>query len=110
MHLARERLWQPQVLQVQTAFLSLLGSGHVSCWGRRGSPGRDILDTALRSPNATRGCAHCQQVHNEDVYQEGPLAAHPSLGRAFESAVLPLHPNVAEEVEREASREDVQQW
>lgn len=29
-HLARD-LWQAQVLQVQTAFLSLLGSGHASC-------------------------------------------------------------------------------
>lgn len=64
----------------------------------------------LHSPYRTRVCVHCGQVHNEYVYQEGPLPAHPSSAGAFESAVLLLHPNVAEEVEHEASMEDVQQW
>ena len=64
----------------------------------------------LQSPYRTRGCAHCTQVHNEDVYPEGPLAAHPSSEGAFESTVLPPHPNVAEEVEREAPMKDMQQW
>jgi len=37
----------------------------------------------LHSPYRARGCAHCEQVHNEDVYQEVPLAAHLSYEGAL---------------------------
>lgn len=63
----------------------------------------------LCSPYRTGGYTHCEQVHNDCVYQEKPLVAGTTSEGILKSSVLLLHPNVAEEMEQEASMEDVQQ-
>lgn len=74
---------------------------------RKGVPGRNILDTVLTLLN--RGLYPLEQVYNDYVYRERPLAAHAGSEGVFKSSMLLLHPNVAEEVEQEASKGDVQQ-